>query len=128
MPEFLYPGVYLEETAAGKPIEGVPTSTDRARLQNLADEVRRAVRVHAPEWTGTNESDPGITLAELVAFLADEVLPGVGGRSCGPALKRPIYFFGRLLDAATLTAEQDYQRERVRRHNRALVGSGVVSG
>ena len=128
MPEFLYPGVYLEESASGEPIEGVPTSVDPARLQTLVDGLRRAVRVHAPEWTGTNESDPGITLVELLAFLADEVLPGVGGASCGPALKRPIYFTGRLLDAAALTEEQEYHREKIRRHNRALVGSGVVTG
>lgn len=128
MPEFLYPGVYLEETAAAHPIEGVPTSVDRTRQQILADELRRTVRIHAPEWTGSNESDPGITLAELVAFLAGEVLPGVSGPSCGPALRRPIYFSGRLLDPSTLTAEQDYHREKLRRHNRALVGSGIVSG
>jgi hypothetical protein len=128
MPEFLYPGVYLEEGAPPEPIEGVPTSIERTRLQTLADELRRAVRVHTPEWTGSNESDPRITLAELLAFLADEVLPGVGSASCGPPLKRPIYFSGRLLDAATLTAEQEYHREKIRRHNRALFGYGVVTG
>jgi hypothetical protein len=128
MPEFLYPGVYLEEGAPPEPIEGVPTSTERTRLQTLADELRRAVRVHTPEWTGSNESDPGITLAELLAFLADEVLPGVGSKSCGSPPKRPIYFSGRLLDAATLTAEQEYHREKIRRHNRAMVGYGVVTG
>ena len=128
MPEFLYPGVYLEEAAPAHPIEGVPTSVDRTRLQILSEELRRTVRIHAPEWTGTNESDPGITLTELVAFLTDEVLPGVGGPSCGAPLKRPIYFSGRLLDAATLTAEQDYHREKIRRHNRALVGCGVLTG
>lgn len=128
MPEFLYPGVYLEETATGQPIEGVRTSIDRMKLQTLSDELRRAVRVHAPEWTGSNEADPGITLAELLAFLTHDVLPGMGQPTCGPALRRPIYFAGRLLDAATLTAEQDYHREKIRRHNRALVGYGVVSG
>jgi hypothetical protein len=79
MPEFLYPGVYLEEAAGAEPIEGVPTSSDPAP-------------------------------------------------PCGPPLKRPTYFSGRLLDAATLTAEQDYHREKIRRHNRALVGYGVVTG
>lgn len=128
MPEFLYPGVYLEEAAPPEPIEGVPTSIDRTRLQTLVDELRRTVRIHTPDWTGINDADPGITLAELLAFLADEVLPGVGGASCGPPLKRPIYFSGRLLDAATLTADQDYHREKIRRHNRALVGYGVVAG
>jgi hypothetical protein len=33
-----------------------------------------------------------------------------------------------LLDADSLMAEQDYHREKLRRHNRALLGSGVVSG
>jgi hypothetical protein len=41
---------------------------------------------------------------------------------------RPHFFAGQLLDAATLQAEQDYHREKHRRHNRMLHGSGIVSG
>jgi hypothetical protein len=41
---------------------------------------------------------------------------------------RPHYFAGQLLDAATLQAEQDYHREKLRLHNRVLHGFGIVSG
>jgi hypothetical protein len=44
------------------------------------------------------------------------------------SVTRVRYFFGQLLTAAEFTAEQDYFRERLRRHNRALHGVGVVRG
>jgi hypothetical protein len=74
MPEYLYPGVYVEEVDAG-----------------------------------------GTTISGVSA-------PGV------EPLKRPSYFAGRLLDAATLSVEQEYHREKLRRLNRAVLGYGVVSG
>jgi hypothetical protein len=43
-------------------------------------------------------------------------------------LERLNYFFGRLLNAEDLTAEQDYFREKQQLHNRYLHGWGVVSG
>jgi hypothetical protein len=157
MPEYLYPGVYVEEIETGvHPIEGVSTSTgsfatDPARLAALAADLRRAVAAHAPEWTDRNESDPGVTLVQVFAFLTENLLyranqipergrsvlaqaagavaaliPGVD--SGGAPLKRPRYFTGQILTAATLQAEQDYHREMRRRHNRALLGWGIVSG
>jgi hypothetical protein len=73
MPEYLYPGVYVEEIEGlTNPIEGVPTS------------------------------------------------------SASP--KRPSYFGGQLLDAATFESEQNYFREKLRLHNRRLHGVGIVSG
>lgn len=42
--------------------------------------------------------------------------------------KRVRYFTGQLLSAADLQAEQDYTRDRLRRHNRWLHGWGVVGG
>jgi hypothetical protein len=157
MPEYRYPGVYVEEVGTGaRPIGGVGTTTagrvlDPRAFESLAADFRRAVTVHAPEWTGRNESDPGVTLVQVFAFLAENLLYRAGhiperartalgqvaaalaalapaGESAGGPLERPRYFTGRILDAATLTAEQDYFREKLRRHNRALVGWGVVSG
>jgi hypothetical protein len=133
MPEYVYPGVYVEELGAeagsGHPIPGVPL--DDAALESIAKELRRAVAVHAPQWTSSNESDPGIVLVELLAFLGESLRfragPGGGSSSASP-LRRPVFFAGRLLDAAALTQEQDYQREKRRRHDLALIGSGVVSG
>lgn len=79
MPEYLHPGVYLEELATHpKPIEGVSTST------------------------------------------------------CGPLQLRPLrrlnFFTGQLFSAGDLQAEQDYHREKLRRHALALHGSGIVRG
>jgi hypothetical protein len=44
------------------------------------------------------------------------------------ALKRVQYFAGQLLTAADFQAEQEYFRERLRRHNRCCHGWGVVCG
>lgn len=43
-------------------------------------------------------------------------------------IRRVHYFSGKLLSAQDFQAEQDYYRERLRRHNRLLHGSGVVLG
>jgi len=51
----------------------VPTLDDRT----YADFVREGVQIiprYAPEWTNHNPSDPGITLLELFAFLAEAYL------------------------------------------------------
>ena len=79
MPEYLHPGVYVEEHAIHpKPIEGVSTTTS------------------------------------------------------GPLQVRPLrrlnFFAGQLLGAGDLQAEQDYHREKLRRHTLALHGSGIVHG
>jgi hypothetical protein len=151
MPEYLYPGVYVEEIDAGvKPIPGVSTSIDREALESIAAEFRRTMRTHAPGWTDPGDSDPGVTLVEVFAFLAESLLHhsefversraaalraaaaltahGQASRPGRGALRRPLFYSGRLLDAATLAAEQDYLREKQRRHNRELHGHGVVSG
>jgi hypothetical protein len=52
MPEYLYPGVYVEEVDAGvSSIPGVSTSIDRAALESIAAEFRRTMRTHVPAWT-----------------------------------------------------------------------------
>jgi hypothetical protein len=43
-------------------------------------------------------------------------------------LRRPSYFAGQLLTAEDLSLEQDYIREKQKRHNRTLHGFGIVSG
>ena len=152
MPEYLYPGVYLEETAAGmNAIDGVPTPAGDAALKSISEEFVRTMRTHAPGWTDVAGSDPGISILEVFAFLAEGLLYREGGKperrrsaarvaralaAAGSAdpdagcrgLTRPVYFSGRLLDAATLEQEQEYQREKRRLHNREVLGSGIVSG
>lgn len=149
MPEYLAPGVYLEESDSGvTPIPGVSTSIDDATLQRLVASFREIVGLE-PDWTRFNQSDPGVTLIQLLAWLGESLLYRTDDTSrgrreaalralaplltstCAPQcapLRRPRYFTGELLTAATLEAEQDYQRDRLRRHNLALHGVGVVCG
>ncbi len=77
MPEYLAPGVYVEEYEANaQPIPGVSTSIDGATARSLIDRFKDL----APhDWTGFNESDPGITLVELFAWLAEVLLYRTGG-------------------------------------------------
>ena len=150
MPEYLAPGVYVEEyDAALKTIPGVSTSIDDATAQALIASFERIFAATQPDWTGYIDTDPGVTLIELFAWLAESLAYRANGATnarrdalqrvlasllrspCMPArgpLVRPRFFAGQLLDAATLQAEQEYQRENLRRHNRALHGFGVVSG
>jgi hypothetical protein len=56
---------------------GVPLAIpplDERGYEDLLDEVLARIPVHAPEWTDFNESDPGVTLLELFAFLAETLL------------------------------------------------------
>lgn len=51
----------------------LPTIDDR-RYQQLVDETLARVPVHTPEWTNFNQSDPGVTLVQLFAFLTENLL------------------------------------------------------
>src|ERR1051325_1228526 len=51
----------------------IPT-IDGRRYQDLVDEALARVPVHNPEWTNFNESDPGVTLVELFAFMTENLL------------------------------------------------------
>jgi hypothetical protein len=152
MLEHLYPGVYVEEyDARAKPIPGVSTSTGEFALQSLAAELRETVRRVEPDWTGHDAADPGVTLLEVLAWIAETVIyrastiPERGRQAamravaalatlsapCGradEALARPRFFSGQLVAPADLQLEQDYHREKHRRHNRALHGAGIVAG
>lgn len=51
----------------------IPRIDDR-NYQQLRDEAIARIPVHNPEWTNFNASDPGITLVEAFAFLAESLL------------------------------------------------------
>ncbi len=51
----------------------IATLDDRT-YQDLVNEALARVPVHNPEWTNFNESDPGVTLLELFAFLTESLL------------------------------------------------------
>jgi hypothetical protein len=50
-----------------------PAIDDR-RFGQLVDETLARARVHTPEWTNFNQSDPGVTLVQLFSFLTENLL------------------------------------------------------
>ena len=50
----------------------VPVLDDRSFAQLVA-EARARIPVHTPEWTNLQASDPGMTLVDLFAFLAENL-------------------------------------------------------
>jgi hypothetical protein len=53
------------------PIE--PPDLDDLRYERVRDLLRSRIPIHAPEWTDHNDSDPGMAILQLFAFLADQV-------------------------------------------------------
>ena len=51
----------------------IPNLDDRSFEQIVQEAIAR-IPVHTPEWTNHNESDPGITLLQLFAFMAESLL------------------------------------------------------
>jgi len=118
--------------------------------EQLARDLSTRVAAVAPEWTDRVDNDPGMTLVELFGFLAESVLarPGVSPDArtrlsnvvtrlqsptvsiCTelPTPSRVGYFAGQLLSPADLEDEQDYIRNKHRRHNLLLHGTGIASG
>jgi hypothetical protein len=123
---------------------------DETTYREIAETLRQRVAAHAPDWADHTDSDPGVTLVQLFAFLTEamlyraNLLPERGrmsairlaqsalvlaaaGAASGP-LERPRYFAGQLVGVDDFRLEQDYFRSRLRRLNRALYGSGIVQG
>jgi hypothetical protein len=125
---------------------------DEATYREFAEVLRERVAAHAPDWTDHNDSDPGVTLIQLFASLAESLLyranriPArgqayavhlaqsalalavAGTAGAGGTLERTRYFSGQLLGVDDFRREQDYFRARLRRLNRELHGSGIVCG
>lgn len=51
----------------------IPRLDDRT-YQQLLDEALARIPVHTPEWTNYNQSDPGVTLIQVFAFLTESLL------------------------------------------------------
>jgi hypothetical protein len=153
MPEYLYPGVYVEEyDAHTSAVEGAFTSRQREDLQSLVARLVEIARDRRPHWTDLDDADSGVTLVALAGYLLSEAhkcppctLPerrraailrtlAVLSESTAPCAARdgtsprPRYFAGQLLTDADLRAEQTYHREKLQRHNRLLHGVGIVHG
>jgi hypothetical protein len=125
---------------------------DEATYREFAEVLRARVAAHAPDWTDHNDSDPGITLIQLFAFLTESLLYRATAfparchryavalaqsasalaagsiQTAGGPLERTRYFAGQLLGIEDFRREQDYFRARLRRLNRELHGSGIVCG
>jgi hypothetical protein len=122
------------------------------QFQQFATALLTQARATTPDWTQSNDSDPGITLLELFAFLTENLLyrenqipprgvalarrladaalalTGVGAPQGVCLPQRVNYFAGQLLTAEDFLQEQTYFRGRFRRRNRQFHGAGIVSG
>ena len=47
---------------------------DTRRFQDLVDEARQRIPRYTPEWTNLNDSDPGMTLVKLHAWMTETIL------------------------------------------------------
>lgn len=47
---------------------------DGRRYRDLVEEALARIPVHNPEWTNFNDADPGVTLLQLFAFMAENVI------------------------------------------------------
>jgi hypothetical protein len=146
----------------GCPVAGslVPSSTiqpcDDPSMNDwltLTQALARTMAAHAPGWTDRNDHDPGITMLEIMAYLADGLRLHRGVVESGSAAaarivqaldaydvrepivvpvnggkKRPRFFSGRLLTADDFTEEQQYHLAKHRHHLQTLHGSGIVNG
>jgi hypothetical protein len=127
----------------------MPDLTDD-EWQALTTDLAQRVAAVAPDWTDPNESDPGVTTVQLMAFLGDSLLRRRGAREGALArlrdvgldrdgadalpcsdlatLTRPRYFTGRLLGVDDFELEQAYGQRTRRRHNLLLHGVGIARG
>lgn len=74
MIETLYPGVYVVEVPFhAKPIDGVSTSTGPFVAASSGIAGVELPHTPSPDWTQAGSGDPGITLAQLFAFLGESL-------------------------------------------------------
>jgi hypothetical protein len=128
----------------------MPLLTDE-QWNALARQIAERLDGVAPGWTDHRDADPGVTLLQVFAFLAEDLvfraktmpeparhvldrtieqLEMVRARTCVDPTPpvRVRYFDGQLLTRDDLQTEQDYLRAKHRRHNLLLHGIGIVTG
>jgi len=113
----------------------------------FARELAALLDAHAPGWTNHEPHDPGLTILDVMAFLADMLayrqgsdaerqraadviarLRALAAGCAGDAMERVHYFEGRLLTASDLNDDQRYHRNKLARALLALHGDGIVKG
>lgn len=95
------------------PIE-VPRIDDRSYEELLA-EVMARIPVHNPEWTNSQQGDPGVTLLELFSFLGENL---VYRSNFIPEAQAPKFLSSRGVRGST---------EKDRWWLAWLIGAGLVS-
>src|SRR5207249_4465720 len=60
------------------PLQSYLPVIDNRRYSDMLDELRTRVPRYTPEWTDLNDSDPGMALAQLFAWLTDMLLYRLG--------------------------------------------------
>ena len=124
----------------------MPSLTDDER-RDLARALATVLDASAPGWTGGPSGDPGVTLLQVMAFLAETVSSRQPSdetsvlatlvrerlrawtTSCETGDTRRVrYFFGQLLTARDFQDEQSYHIGMRRRLVQCLLGPGVVRG
>ena len=79
----------------------------------LAQALNRTMSAHAPEWTDRTDSDPGITLLEVMAFLAESQLyRGVIDGGGASAAARTIHALDAYLDREPIAVHVNGERWR----------------
>ena len=100
----------------GVPLES-PLIDDRA-YKELLDLVVGRITADAPEWTDFNESDPGVTLVELFAFLAETLLWQIEERQRRRRRHRRLALLVvGMAGLGTLWPTSKYLRSRHERHS-----------
>ena len=51
-----------------------PPILDDRTFQDIVDELKTRIPLYCPEWTDHNVSDPGVTLIELFAYMAEQLI------------------------------------------------------
>ena len=116
-------------------------------LRDLARALATVLDARAPGWTGGPSGDPGVTLLQVMAFLAETVSSRQPSdetsvlatlvrerlrawtTSCETGdTQRVRYFFGQLLSARDFQDEQSYHIGMRRHLVQCLLGAGVVRG
>lgn len=93
----------------------------------LTEALSRTMRAHAPEWTDRNEADPGITMLEILAYLAEGLRFHVGAVPGGaPAAARIVEALSAY-DATAGTAQGAEGAVVVRGEARSLAQT-IVAG
>jgi predicted phage baseplate assembly protein len=80
-------------------VAGLDINLDDRRFEDIVADIRRRIPGYTPEWTDLNDSDPGIAIVQVFAWLAETVLWRVN-RVPDKSTLRFLRFVGVTPDAA----------------------------